>query len=43
LNLYAVTRRDTGAVITEQPTRFLAVAKAAEALRNPEPKRSTTC
>lgn len=31
---YTVTRRDTGAVITQQPTRFMAVAKAAEVLRN---------
>ena len=41
-NRYAVERRDTGAVITQQPTRFLAVAKAAEVLRNPEPRR-TAC
>lgn len=32
LNPYRVERRD-GALIAQQPTRFLAVAKAAEVLR----------
>jgi hypothetical protein len=35
LNPYVIVRRDSGAVITQQPTRFLAVARAAEVLRNP--------
>lgn len=38
---YAVMRRDSGALITRQPTRFLAVARAAAVLRNPEPQRRT--
>lgn len=41
LNPYVIVRRDSGAVITQQPTRFLAVARAAQVLLNPEPKRST--
>lgn len=32
---YAVTDSRTGAVITTQPTRFMAVAKAAQALLSP--------
>lgn len=36
LTPYIVTRRDSGAVITRQPTRFLAVARAALVLQPPE-------
>lgn len=39
---YTVARQDTGAVVTQQPTRFLAVARAAVALHTPELKRSET-
>lgn len=33
VNQYTVTNPKTGAVLTRQPSRFLAVAKAAEAIR----------
>lgn len=36
---YAVVRRDTGALITEQPSRLLAVARAAVMLHTPKPTR----